>query len=165
LKKNDSHQSLNVLKELYGGPTVEPEELVERLTATPGPCAIVLCKGKFMEVVWSSKASDLSFPDERRKLVENFQYLLDIAGVEAKELVEYEEDDSLLSTPSSCEPAHNQEVDPREESVGSVAPSPNQEISCWSMDLWQNTLNKGLRLETNGTFTLSTHRQANAVVH
>jgi hypothetical protein len=62
-----------------------------------------------MEVVWSSKASHLKLPEERRKLVENFQYLLHIVGIEAQELVEYEEDDSFLSTPSSCELA-SQEV-------------------------------------------------------
>jgi hypothetical protein len=116
----------HVEQALYGHPIAGPEELVQWVPGTRGPCAIVLCKGDFMKVVWCSKASQLKLPDERRKLIENFQYLLHIVGIEAQELVEYEEDDSFLSTPSSCAPAYNQELECTE--LTDLLPSESENI-------------------------------------
>jgi hypothetical protein len=41
-------QKRTVEKDLYEHPIAGPEELVEWLTVTRGPCAIVLCKGKLL---------------------------------------------------------------------------------------------------------------------
>jgi len=86
----------------------------------------------------SSRASELTLPDKRNTLVDNFQYLLHIAGIDAKELVVYEEEGSSNSV------APDQTIQLESEGVTTDAVAPVETVKlmniiCYTVHLQNGT--------------------------